>query len=351
MESFAQRVNAWYKRGHRDLPWRRTKDPYRIWISEIMLQQTRAETVIPYYKRFLEIYPDVFALASCDETELLKAWEGLGYYSRARNLRRTARIIADQYNGKMPDNIATLRKLPGIGPYTAGAIASIAYRIPAAAVDGNFERVFCRYTGETTDPSLPATRKAIWQKAERWVPKEEPDVFANAMMELGACICTPKAPSCADCPLREDCKAYAQGMPESYPIKLSKKKLRTESRQILLLLSGKEVLVIKRKERLLKGLYVFPDLVSDFDLTKIYSKLEDRGIKAIYVGSAGTARHVFTHLIWEMEIHIFRCLKVPINVKEDELWADVEQLKSIPMPTAVRRAREVALERLANRNG
>ena len=225
-QNFTRSVLDWYDRGHRDLPWRHTKDAYRIWISEIMLQQTRAETVISYYERFLSRYPTVQALADAPQEELLKIWEGLGYYSRARSLQRAAQIIVSEYGGELPADVEKLRALPGIGDYTAGAIASIAFGIPAAAVDGNVERVLCRYDAVTDTVGTPAVRRAIAARAQELVPRDRPGAFANAMMEMGATMCTPRSPKCLLCPVRESCKGFLQGIAQELPVKPKKKAQR-----------------------------------------------------------------------------------------------------------------------------
>lgn len=180
-ENFTQSVLNWYDQGHRDLPWRHTKDPYRIWVSEIMLQQTRAETVISYYERFLDRYPDVQHLADAPEEELLKQWEGLGYYTRARSLQKAAKLIVETYGGQMPADVEKLRALPGVGDYTAGAIASIAFGIPAAAVDGNVERVICRWDAVEDEVGTPAVRRKIAARTQELVPADRPGAFANAL--------------------------------------------------------------------------------------------------------------------------------------------------------------------------
>ena len=227
---FTQAVLGWYDAGHRDLPWRHTKDAYRIWVSEIMLQQTRAETVVSYYDRFLTRYPDVQALAAAPQEELLKQWEGLGYYSRARSLQKAAQVIEDEYGGELPRDVQKLRALPGIGDYTAGAIASIAFGIPAAAVDGNVERVICRYFAIEDTVGTPAVRRMITEKTQALVPRDRPGAFANAMIEMGATMCTPKKPACLLCPVRESCQGFARGIAQELPRKPKKKAQRVENR-------------------------------------------------------------------------------------------------------------------------
>ena len=343
-KSFTQTILSWYDQGHRDLPWRRTQDPYRIWISEIMLQQTRAETVVSYYERFLARYPTVQDLASAPEEELLKAWEGLGYYSRARSLQKAAKEIVARYGGQLPADLEKLRALPGIGDYTAGAIASIAFGIPAAAVDGNVERVLCRWDAIKDEVGTPAVRRQIAARAQALVPPDRPGAFANAMMEMGATMCTPKNPKCLLCPVREGCMGFAQGIAQELPHKAKKKAQRVENRAVLLVFCENRVLIVKRQEKLLGGLFVFPDILEESDPARLCRALEALGIRAAYDEKLGHARHVFTHLIWEMDVHA---------VVADEMtqvpggqWVSRQELAALPLPTAVKAARQWAMERL-----
>ncbi len=343
-KNFTQTILSWYDQGHRDLPWRRTQDPYRIWISEIMLQQTRAETVVSYYERFLARYPTVQDLASAPEEELLKAWEGLGYYSRARSLQKAAKEIVARYGGQLPADLEKLRALPGIGDYTAGAIASIAFGIPAAAVDGNVERVLCRWDAITDEVGTPTVRRQIAARAQALVPPDRPGAFANAMMEMGATMCTPKNPKCLLCPVREGCMGFAQGIAQELPHKAKKKAQRVENRAVLLVFCDNRVLIVKRQEKLLGGLFVFPDVLEESDPARLCQALEALGIRAAYDEKLGHARHVFTHLIWEMDVHA---------VVADEMtqvpggqWVSRQELAALPLPTAVKAARQWAMERL-----
>ena len=343
-KNFTKTILGWYDQGHRDLPWRRTQDPYRIWISEIMLQQTRAETVVSYYERFLARYPTVQDLASAPEEELLKAWEGLGYYSRARSLQKAAKEIVARYGGQLPADLEKLRALPGIGDYTAGAIASIAFGIPAAAVDGNVERVLCRWDAITDEVGTPAVRRQIAARAQALVPRDRPGAFANAMMEMGATMCTPKNPKCLLCPVREGCMGFAQGIAQELPRKAKKKAQRVENRAVLLVFCDNRVLIVKRQEKLLGGLFVFPDVLEESDPARLCQALEALGIRAAYDEKLGHARHVFTHLIWEMDVHA---------VVADEMtqvpggqWVSRQELAALPLPTAVKAARQWAMERL-----
>ena len=349
-QSFTRSVIDWYDSGHRALPWRETRDPYRIWISEIMLQQTRAETVVSYYERFLARYPTAEALASADEQELLKIWEGLGYYSRARSLHRAAGEIVEKYGGELPADVERLRALPGIGDYTAGAIASIAFGIPAAAVDGNVERVLCRYDAVQEETGMPAVRRKIAARAQELVPADRPGAFANAMMELGATVCTPRNPACLLCPVRESCRGLALGIAAELPRKAKKKPQRVENRAVLLVFSEGRVLVVQRKEKLLGGLYVFPDVRlgdAPADPATLCAHMDALGLETAYDGALGHARHVFTHIIWEMEIFALEARRcVPV---EGGIWVTAQELEALPLPTAVKAAREFAMERLGRR--
>ena len=343
-KNFTQTILSWYDQGHRDLPWRRTQDPYRIWISEIMLQQTRAETVVSYYERFLARYPTVQDLASAPEEELLKAWEGLGYYSRARSLQKAAKAIVSQYGGQLPADLDKLRALPGIGDYTAGAIASIAFGIPAAAVDGNVERVLCRWDAIAEEVGTPAVRREIAARAQALVPRDRPGAFANAMMEMGATMCTPKNPKCLLCPVREGCLGFAQGIAQELPRKAKKKAQRVETRAVLLVFCENRVLIVKRQEKLLGGLFVFPDVPEESDPARLCQAMEALGVRAAYDEKIGHARHVFTHLIWEMDVHALVADARP-EVPGGQ-WVSREELAALPLPTAVKAARQWAMERL-----
>ena len=343
-KNFTRSILSWYDAGHRDLPWRHTKDPYCIWISEIMLQQTRAETVISYYDRFLKKYPTVQALADAEEAELLKAWEGLGYYSRARSLQKAAKLIVSEHEGKLPASVEALKALPGIGDYTSGAIASIAFGIPAAAVDGNVERVLCRYYAIEEEVGTPAVRRQVFDLAQALVPFDRPGAFANAMMEMGATLCTPRNPACLICPVRESCAGYVKGIADKLPNKKKKKPQRVENRAVLLIFCGDKVLVKRREEALLGGLYVFPDMLGENDPQKLCEYVENLGVRCAYDAMLGTAKHVFTHIIWEMEIHSLETENMP--EVPGGLWVTRDELEALPLPTAVKAARKYAMERL-----
>ena len=231
----AEQLVKWYRGSHRNLPWRRTRDPYRIWVSEIMLQQTRVETVIPYYETFLRRFPNIETLAEAPEEELIKIWEGLGYYSRARNMQTAARMIQQQYGGQMPDTLEDIRKLKGIGPYTAGAILSIAFGKPVPAVDGNVLRVMSRFFLLYDDIAKPATRKKVEQMLEDIIPQDAAGDFNQALMELGALVCTPRTAKCDRCPIASHCDAYREKVVHLLPVKTKAKKPRYEERAVFII--------------------------------------------------------------------------------------------------------------------
>ncbi len=308
---FRAKLLSWYHRQRRrDLPWRRTRDPYAIWVSELMLQQTQVATVIPYYERFLKRFPTVRRLARAPVTSVLDSWSGLGYYSRARNLHAAARIVARDHAGRLPEDPERLQELPGIGRYTAGAIASIAYDRPAPVLDGNVQRVLCRYLGIRLDPRGPRVQRRLWEAAARLVPADRPGDFNQALMELGATVCTPRAPDCPTCPLAPGCAARRNGWQERIP-----PPRRQAPRKKILYLCGilekdGAVLVARRPlTGLLGGLWEFPGGEAagreppERELARL---LRDRlGIRATPAGPPEKITQILSHR--ELEIRAFRC--------------------------------------------
>lgn len=301
----------WYDLNKRDLPWRMTKDPYKIWLSEIMLQQTQVATVIDYFNRFIEAFPTVEALALATEEHVFKLWEGLGYYSRAKNLIRCANKVVADYHGKFPENIEDLIKLPGIGPYTAGAIASIAFDKPEPAVDGNVLRVVSRLycLGE---PINESKHQPLYRQKTMALMTERPSDFTQAMMELGAMICTPKSPACSKCPLTEICCGFKSKTQTDYPVKVKKVKQREELIGIAVVVSGQQVLLIKHNNTgLLANLWGFPRVQLDETSLDSYEKqiknhLElEFDFQPEYNYSIGGKTHVFTHIKWNTILFFF----------------------------------------------
>ena len=298
---------AWYDTCRRDLPWRHTLDPYRIWISEIMLQQTRVEAVKPYYERFLKACPTVRDLADIPEEQLLKLWEGLGYYSRARNLQKAARIVAEQYNGQMPASYEALRALPGIGDYTAGAIASIAFGVRVPAVDGNVLRVLARF-GAVREPITDPKTKAAFREALLPLIPERAGDFNQALIELGATVCGPNGEAqCHACPLRTACMAYAQELTHVLPVRAAKRPRRIEERTVLIIRDENRTALCKRPDRgLLAGLYELPNLPGHADEQGLVQALRDMGFEPLRLERVEDSKHIFTHIEWHMIAYTVR---------------------------------------------
>ncbi len=291
----------WYKENRRDLPWRHTRDPYRIWISEIMLQQTRVEAVKPYYARFLEVCPDISSLALLPEEQLLKLWEGLGYYSRARNLQKAAKTVLSEYGGEMPHTYAQLRKLSGIGDYTAGAIASIAFGERVPAIDGNVLRVLTRLGGRYDDITKPETKQKLRDALVPIVPADAGD-FTQALIELGATVCIPNGEAkCENCPLKHDCIAARDGLCDEIPVRTPKKPRRIEPLTVLLLRDGARTVLHKRPDRgLLAGLFELPNTQGHLSEEQMPAYIRSIGFEPVRITRLEDAKHIFTHIEWHM---------------------------------------------------
>jgi A/G-specific adenine glycosylase len=308
----------WYRRERRDLPWRRTRDPYRVWISEAMLQQTRVETVIPYYERFLARFPDVAALAEAPLDDVLGAWQGLGYYSRARNLKRAAQLVRDRFDGALPDTAGALRELPGVGRYTAGAIASIAFDRPEPVVDGNVARVLARIHGLGEDVKSPAGQARLWDEAARLARGRSPGDLNQALMELGATLCTPRRPACPRCPARDACAARASGEPESLPVNGSRPRvLPMEAVAAWIERRGRALLVRRPEGGLLGGLWDLPGAElapGERPAAGLRRALRERvGLEAGRLRKLGSVEHAFTHR--RLRLHVYRCEEAPGRVR------------------------------------
>ncbi len=337
----------WYDRCARTMPWRGIHDPYRTWVSEIMLQQTRVETVIPYYERFLSRFPSLPDLASADETDVLKHWEGLGYYSRARNLLKGARQVMEQYHGILPKDPVLLRKISGIGPYTAGAIASIAYDVPVPAVDGNVLRVYSRLFGFRESIQLPAVRKELDRIASAVVSAHRPGDYNQAVMDLGAVVCVPGTPDCARCPLSSLCDAFSRGDAPDLPVIPGKAPQKVIHWTVPVIVSGNRTLVRRRTETLLHGLWCFPLL--DCPPEDAAALLEKKFcIRAFSSGPSVHVRHVFTHLIWEMEILPLKA-SPDLPAPPDFSWIRLEDLNTLAFPAAMNAALETAAKIISDK--
>jgi len=293
---------GWYEKNKRDLPWRHTKDPYRIWVSEIMLQQTRVEAVLPYYARFLDTLPTVSALANAEEALLLKLWEGLGYYSRVRNMAKAARTVMTAHGGVFPHTYEDIRALCGIGDYTAGAIASFAFDLPYPAVDGNVLRVAARLLCYEKDVLSPAAKKELTAAVQAQIKRLPPAPLNQALMELGATVCLPNGtPRCEACPLREDCAALAHGMQNALPIRKKPQKRRKEEKTVLILRIADRIALQKRPETgLLAGLFEPPCLTGRLSADEVREHLLKTGLVPLRIAPLGDAKHIFTHLEWHM---------------------------------------------------
>ncbi|MBE6590354.1 MAG: A/G-specific adenine glycosylase [Ruminococcaceae bacterium] len=292
---------AWYREHRRALPWRETRDPYRIWISEIMLQQTRVEAVKPYYARFLAAAPTPAALASLDEAALFKLWEGLGYYSRAKNLHRAAVAVTEQYGGEMPRTYEELRALAGVGDYTAGAIASIAYDVRVPAVDGNVLRVLSRLCASGADILDEKTKKRFREELLPVIPAAAGD-FTQSLIELGATLCGPNTEAqCERCPLADVCEAHRTGLTGELPVRRAKKPRRVEARTVLLVRDGARTLLSKRPPKgLLAGLYELPNVEGHLDTDGVIAFVRALGAEPLRVRRIEDAKHIFSHIEWHM---------------------------------------------------
>ena len=303
IQNCIERIAAWYPGVRRSLPWRESPAPYRVWISEIMLQQTRIEAVIPYYERFLKELPDPAALAAAEDDRLMKLWEGLGYYSRARNLKKAAQKIMADFGGRLPKTAAELKSLPGIGDYTAGAIASIAWGQPEPAVDGNVLRVLSRVLESGEDVLSPKTRSAVTELLRRHYPAgEKAALVTEGLMELGETVCVPNGEAvCAACPLAELCLAREHGSVSRYPGKPPPRERRMEERTVLLRRCGERWAVRRREESgLLAGLWEFPNVLGRLTAAGAAEEIRRLGGAPLSCVPCGEARHVFTHIEWHM---------------------------------------------------
>ena len=336
----------WYGANHRSLPFRENNDPYRIWVSEVMLQQTQVKTMIPYYQRFLKEFPTVFDLAKASEDQVYKLWAGLGYYSRAKNLLKCAKEIVGLHNGKFPEDYKEALKLPGVGPYTAGAVLSIAYNLKHPAVDGNVMRVISRLYNMTDDIALARNKKVFEEKVASILP-DDVRHFNQAIMELGALVCTPTNPKCRNCPLQSQCQANKSNLQEELPVKTKKTRNKASHMGVALLKNKDKTLFIKREKGLLSGLWGLP-IIGGKNKTQAKKNLfeeieESYKLKIEQYKNLGEVIHVFTHRTWKMEIYeidlksdldVF-CKETPKVYEEmDILWLGQDEIDHYAISTA-----------------
>jgi A/G-specific adenine glycosylase len=348
---------TWYDQVRRDLPFRRTRDPYAIWVSEVMLQQTQVSTVLPYFERWMQRFPNVSALAGASEDDVLHAWQGLGYYSRARSLRRAAQAVVERFSGELPKSVAELLSLPGVGPYSAGAIASIAYARRVPVVDGNVIRVLCRLFALEGDPGRTPLKHELWRIAGELVPDVRPGDYNQALMELGALVCTPRKPSCSSCPLAGPCQAYASGRQELLP-QLPERPLATEVRMAAALVFRRgRVAVVKLAQTAPRwaGMWQFPAV--ELGRNEKASAAAERaarelaGLSARAEAAVAQVKHSVTR--YRITLDAFRCRVLPRSrcappTVEELVWRKPAELATIAMPAAHRRLARVAMQLAAD---
>ena len=325
---FADLILHWYDDHRRFLPWREDPTPYHVWISEIMLQQTQVQTVLPYYERFMQALPDIAALADTDQNRLHKLWEGLGYYSRVDNLKKAAQMVMQDYDGCLPEGYDELLKLPGIGPYTAGAIASIAFGQRVGAVDGNVLRILSRMAAYDGPINVASSAKPLHLLAQSLVPAHRPGDFNQALMDLGAMVCSANgAPRCKQCPVAKGCLAQARALTGILPIKKPKKPRTVENHSIFILLCEGRVWIRKRPQgQLLAGLWEFLDIPESLCDDRLNSTLSNLQLHPTKVETLGAARHVFTHKEWHMNGWLVH-LAHPAGLSDGK-WVTIQELET-----------------------
>jgi A/G-specific adenine glycosylase len=336
-----QNLIIWYRRHHRSLPWRKTSDPYRIWVSEVMLQQTQVRTVVPYYDKFIKEFPSVFTLATADLQQVLKAWEGMGYYARARNLHRAAKQVIEKHGGKIPRDIDAFRGLPGVGEYIASAVQSIAFQKPCAVVDGNVKRVLARLFEIKAPVNKPSSYRIFKDTAKTLLNKDRPGLFNQAVMEIGALVCKPKNPECSKCPLQSVCRAFQTQQVNTYPLRIQKKPVPTYHIAAGVVFKNGDVLITQRKpEGLLGGLWEFPG--GKFQRNETAEKACARAIKEevnltvepkVFVTRV---KHAYTH--FKVVIYVYCCRYVSgivkLNGATDYRWIPLENIDQYPFHKA-----------------
>ncbi len=340
LKKIQTRLLRWFEKNARDLPWRRARDPYAIWVSEIMLQQTQVATVIPYYQRFLKSFPTVRHLARANLSKVLKIWEGLGYYSRARNLHRASKIIANYFQGKIPGNLKDLRILPGIGKYTAGAILSIAHNKEAPILDGNVKRVLSRIFAVSSNRGRRKIEGLLWHLSESLIPRGSASPFNQGLMDLGSMICTQKVPKCPRCPLRQFCKGRISGNPERYPSKVTRKPIpHVNAISAVIQRDGRVLLRQRPAKGFLGGLWEFPNWeIEEGTRSRLRSRLrnyirKDMGMSIEVTESVGTFKQTYSH--FKLTLHVYYCEAVDGQGKKK--WVPIKNLDQLAMSRIDRR--------------
>ena len=337
LEQIVEPLLQWFDENKRILPWRQDPTPYHVWISEIMLQQTRVEAVKAYYARFTQALPEVADLAACPQERLLKLWEGLGYYNRVKNMQKAAIQVMEEYGGKLPADYEKLLKLPGIGSYTAGAVSSIAYGIPQPAVDGNVLRVITRITEDPEDILKQSMKRKIEENLREIMPKDRPGDFNQSLMELGATVCVPNGMAkCEVCPIAQFCKARASKTVLEYPKKAPKKQRKIEEKTVLVIQNGQEFAIHKRRSKgLLAGLYELPNQEGYLNREEILSYIKKLSLIPLHIAEAGEAKHIFSHVEWHMKGYFIKVASTEEKKVGDLIFVDKKESKGkYPIPAA-----------------
>lgn len=337
LEKIVSPLLLWYDGHARILPWREQPTPYRVWISEIMLQQTRVEAVKPYYERFMAALPGIGELAACPEDKLMKLWEGLGYYNRARNLQKAAKVLMEDYGGRMPRDFESVISLPGIGSYTAGAVLSIAYGENYPAVDGNVLRVLSRVILNEEDVLKQSVKRRMEQMVKEILPPGRAGDFNQALMELGATVCVPNGQAkCEECPLKKLCQAHQKGVEMTLPRKAAKKPRKIEQRTVLVLRRGEKTAIRKRPDRgLLAGLYELPNISGHLDSQEVIQYLKSQNLSPIRIWPLSSAKHIFSHVEWHMIGYAVRLDESEYGDSETYLFVDPQKTEQeYPIPAA-----------------
>ncbi len=355
IQKIQQSLTRWYRENSLDLPWRKTDDPYQVWVSEVMLQQTRIETVIPYYNRFMEKFPDVEKLAGSDIQQVLKRWEGLGYYARARNLHKAAQVICEKFQGRLPDTREELLTLPGIGGYISAAIASISFHIPAAVVDGNVKRVLARLFMDATPINATGEKNQFETYAVKLLDPDQPGDFNQAIMELGQRICKPGKPVCSDCPVQEFCMVFQADKVGQYPVRVVKKSIPHKKMNYAIVFQGEKCLLLRRPaEGLLGDLWEFPGYEQDRQTDQPEKQLADKirrmtGIRISVKEKIGTAAHAYTHFKVTADIYLcfYKSGEIRLDGPTEHQWILPEEIRQFPCHKLIHKIFPM-LDRLVN---